>query len=53
MCDVIDDQRTTPSELRKKLLLAGFANAERLVLSSRSAIVGKYCCWISADILKS
>ena len=31
MRDVIDDQRTTPSELRKKLQLVGFANAETLV----------------------
>ena len=31
MRDVIDDQRTTPSDLRKKLQSAGFANAETLV----------------------
>ena len=31
MRDVIDDQRTTPSELCKKLQSAGFANAETLV----------------------
>ena len=29
--DVIDDRRTTPSELRKKLQSAGFVNAETLV----------------------
>ena len=28
---IIDDQRKTLSELRKKLQLAGFANAETLV----------------------
>ena len=31
MRDVIDDQHTTLSELRKKLQSAGFANAETLV----------------------
>ena len=31
MRDVIDDQRTTPSELRKRLQSAGIANAETLV----------------------
>ena len=31
MRDVIDDQRKTLSELRKKLQSAGFANAETLV----------------------
>lgn len=56
MRDVIDDQRKTLSELRKKLQSAGFANAETLVSQCGNLVtfpmvkVGWNNCEVAADV---